>query len=94
MRDAELTKIQDHYYRVKAKLLSCDKEEFFERARNVDAHILKAFQELSDIQDVAQSTVANRYRDDPKRSQRAKTPPLRRAATPPLKRQAAAAGGC
>ena len=32
MRDAELTKIQDHYYRVKAKLLSCDKEEFFERA--------------------------------------------------------------
>jgi hypothetical protein len=83
MRDAELTKIQDHYYRVKAKLLSCDKEEFFERARKVDAHILTAFQELSDIQDVAQSTVANRYRDDPKRRQRAKAPPLRPAVPPP-----------
>jgi hypothetical protein len=94
MHEVELTKIQDHYYRVKAKLLSCEKEEFFERARKVDAHILEAFQELSDVQDVPQSTVANRYRDDPKRGQRAKNPPLRPAAPPPHKRQAAAGGGC
>jgi hypothetical protein len=91
MRDAELTKIQDHFYRVKAKLQSCGKEEFFERAGKVDAHILAALQELSDVQDAAQSTVANRYRDDPKRGQRAKKIPC--AATLPLKRQAAAAGG-
>ena len=75
MRDAELQKIQDHYYRVKAKLLSCDKEEFFERARKVDTHILAAFQEVNDVQDAPQSTVAHRYRDDPKRRQRAPTLP-------------------
>jgi hypothetical protein len=85
MRDAELQKIQDHYYRVKAKLLSCDKEEFFERARKVDTHILAAFQEVNDVQDAPQSTVAHRYRDDPKRRQRAPTPPLKRQA---------AGGGC
>jgi ferric-dicitrate binding protein FerR (iron transport regulator) len=85
MRDAELQKIQDHYYRVKSKLLSCDKEEFFERARKVDTHILAAFQEVNDVQDAPQSTVAHRYRDDPKRRQRAPTPSLKRQA---------AGGGC
>ena len=92
-RDAEMTKIQEHYYRVRSKLLSCKKEEFSDRAARVDGHLLAAFQELGDVEDVAQSTVANRYRDDPKRGQRPKTPPLRRTATPPLKRQAAAGGG-
>ena len=92
MRDAELTKIQDHFYRVKAKLLSCDKEQFLERAQMVDRHILTAFQELEDVQDRAQSTVANRYPDDPKRRQRPKTPPLKRTGAAP-KRPAAAGGG-
>ncbi len=55
-------------------MLSCDKEDFFERARKVDIRILTAFQELSDVQDALQSTVANRYHDDPKRGQRAKHP--------------------
>ena len=89
-RDAEVTKIQDHFYRVKAKLLSCDKEEFFERAPKVDAHILAAFRELEDVQDMPQSTVAHRYHDDPKRRQRPKTPPPKRTATP---RQLPAATG-
>ena len=91
MRDAELTKIQDHFYRVKAKLLSCDEEEFLERAQKVDRHILTAFQELEDVQDKAQSTVAHRYREDPKRRQRPKTPPPKRTSTPP-KRPAAGGG--
>ena len=91
-RDAEVTKIQDHFYRVKAKLLSCEKEEFFERAPKVDAHILAAFRELEDVPDRAQSTVANRYPDDPKRRQRPKTPPLKRTGAAP-KRPAAAGGG-
>ena len=72
-------------YRVKAKLLCCDKEEFFERAPKVDAYILAAFQEVSDVQDAPQSTVAHRYRDDPKRRQRAPTPPIKGQA---------AGGGC
>jgi hypothetical protein len=91
-RDAQVTKIQDHFYRVKAKLLSCEKEEFFERAPKVDAHILAAFRELEDVPDRAQSTVANRYPDDPKRRQRPKTPPLKRTGAAP-KRPAAAGGG-
>jgi len=91
MRDAELTKIQDHFYRVKAKLLSCDEEEFLERAQKVDRHILTAFQELEDVQDKAQSTVAHRYREDPKRRQRPKTPPPKRTSTAP-KRPAAGGG--
>jgi hypothetical protein len=91
MRDAEVTKIQDHFYRVKAKLLSCDKEEFFERAPKVDAHILAAFRELEDVQDRPQSTVAHRYNGDPKRRQRPKTPPTKRTATP--QRPAATGGG-
>ena len=91
-RDAEVTKIQDHFCRLKAKLLSCDKDEFFERAPKVDAHILAAFRELEDVPDRAQSTVANRYPDDPKRRQRPKTPPLKRTGAAP-KRPAAAGGG-
>ena len=39
----------------------------------------------NDVQDAPQSTVAHRYRDDPKRRQRAPTPPLKRQA---------AGGGC
>jgi hypothetical protein len=81
-RDAKLAEIQDHFYRLKAKLASSsalckdqkDKEDFFERAEKVDSHILAAFQELSDVPDVPQSTVALRYRDDAKR-RRPKTPP-------------------
>jgi hypothetical protein len=92
MREVELTKIQDHFYRVKAKLLSCDKEQFLERAQMVDRHILAAFQELEDVPDRAQSTVANRYTDDPKRRQRPKTPPPKRTGAAP-KRPAAAGGG-
>jgi hypothetical protein len=78
-------------YRVKAKLLCCDKEQFLERAPKVDRHILAAFQELEDVQDRAQSTVANRYPDDPKRRQRPKTPPLKRTGAAP-KRPAAGGG--
>ena len=65
---------------------------FFERAPKVDAHILAAFRELEDVPDRAQSTVANRYPDDPKRRQRPKTPPLKRTGAAP-KRPAAAGGG-
>ena len=86
-----MTLIQDHYYRLQAKLKSCGEAEFFERAEKVDGHILAAFKELSDVQDVPQSTVANRYPSDPKRGQRPKTPPPKRA-TPPPKRQAAIGG--
>jgi hypothetical protein len=87
-----LTEIQDHCYRLKAKLASSaalckdskDKEDFFERAEKVDSHILAAFQELSDVPDLPQSTVANRYRDDAKRGQRSQ---------PPQKKRATAGGG-
>ena len=89
-RDAKLIEIQDHFYRLKAKLASSsalckdskEKEEFFERAEKVDSHILAAFQELTDVPDLPQSTVPNRYRSDPKRGQRPKTPPSKRAAVP------------
>jgi hypothetical protein len=70
-----MTKLQDHYYRVRSKLLSCKKEEFHERAAKVDAHLLAAFRELGDVQEIADTTVAHRYRDDPKR--RAPTPTKR-----------------
>jgi hypothetical protein len=75
-REAEITKLQDHFYRVKSKLRSCKREEFSQRAARVDGHLLAAFQELSDVQDIADTTVAHRYRDDPKRQQR---PPPKRA---------------
>ena len=99
-RDAKLTEIQDHFYRLKAKLASSaalckdskDKEDFFERAEKVDSHILAAFQELNDVPDLPQSTVANRFRSDPKRGQRPKTPPTKRADAPPQKRPAANGG--
>ena len=58
----------------------------------VDAHLLQAFQELGDVEDVADTTVAHRHRDDPKRGQRPKTPPSKRTATPQPKRQAADGG--
>jgi hypothetical protein len=76
-RDVEMTKIQDHFYRVKSKLLSCKKEEFFQRAAIVDTHLLEAFRELIDVEEVADTVVAHRYRDDPKR----RTPPPKRART-------------
>jgi hypothetical protein len=75
-RDAEMTKLQDHYYRVRSKLLSCKREEFPERVARVDAHLLAAFRELGDVEDIADTTVAHRYRDDPKR--RAPTPTKRK----------------
>jgi hypothetical protein len=78
-RDAEMTKLQEHYYRVRSKLLSCKKEEFPERAARVDAHLLAAFQELGDVEDIADTTVAHRYRDD---ARRRTTPPPKRARTP------------
>ena len=74
-RDAEMTKLQDHYYRVRSKLLSCKREEFLDRAAIVDAHLLAAFRELGDVEDIADTTVAHRYRDDPNR--RAPTPTKR-----------------
>jgi hypothetical protein len=77
-RDAEMTKLQDHYYRVRSKLLSCTREDFPERVARVDAHLLQAFQELGDVEDVAHTTVAHRYRDDPKR----RTTPPKRVRTP------------
>ena len=91
-RNAKMTEIQDHFYRLKAKLAcsaalckdSKDKEDFFERAEKVDNHILAAFQDLSDVPDLPQSTVANRYRDDAKRGQRSQ---------PPQKKRATAGGG-
>ena len=91
-RDNEMTKLQEHYFRVRSKLLSCKREDFFERVARVDTHIVAAFRELDDVEDVADSTVAHRYRDDPKRAQRPKTPSSKRAATPQSKRQAADGG--
>jgi hypothetical protein len=73
-RDAEMTKLQDRYYRVRSKLISCKREEFPERVARVDAHLLQAFQELGDVEDVADTVVARRYRDDRKRRA---TPPKR-----------------
>ena len=81
-RDAKLTQIQDHFYRLKSKMASSsalckdskDKEDFFERAAKVDGHILAAFQEFSDVPDLPQRMVANGYRGDRKRGQRAQTP--------------------
>jgi hypothetical protein len=89
-REAEITKLQDHFYRVKSKLRSCKREEFSQRAARVDGHLLAAFQELSDVQDIADTTVAHRYRDDPKRQQRPPPKLVKRTATPP---QRPAAGG-
>jgi hypothetical protein len=93
-RDAEITKIQEHFYRVKAKLMSCKREEFFDRAARVDAHMLAAFQELGDVQDIADTTVAHRNRDDPRRGQRPKTPPPKRTNTLLPHKRLAARGGC
>jgi hypothetical protein len=85
-RDTEMTKLQEHYNRVRSKLLSCKKEQFKERVAKVDAHLLQAFQDLGDVEDVAGTVVAHRYRDDPRRRT---TPPPKRARTP----VPAAAGG-
>jgi len=93
-RDAEITKIQDHWHRVKAKLMSCKREEFSDKAARVDAHMLAAFQELGDVQDIADSTVAHRNRDDPRRGQRRKTPPPKRAGILLPHKRLAAGGGC
>ena len=86
-RDSEMTKLQDHYYRVRSKLLSCKREEFPERVARVDAHLLAAFQELGDVEDIADTTVAHRYRDDRRRGQRPQN-----SLTPHKK--LAAGGGC
>ena len=96
-RDAEMTKLQDHYYRVRSKLLSCKREEFFDRVARVDAHLLAAFQELGDVEDIADTTVAHRYRDDPKRKAPTPTKRTRTIArgesAPVAAAQAAAQGG-
>ena len=76
-RDTEMTKLQEHYFRVRSKLLSCKREEFSERAARVDAHLLAAFQELGDVEDFADTTVAHRYRGDPKRRTPTPTQPKR-----------------
>ena len=69
-REARMKEIQDHFYRVKAKLDSCKMADFWGKADNVDGHILDAFRELGGVADVAQTVVAGRYRDDPKRHKR------------------------
>ncbi len=66
--------------------VSCKREEFPQRAARVDVHLLQAFQELGDVEDVAHTVVAHRYRDD---ARRRTTPPPKRARTP----VPAAAGG-
>ena len=83
-RGARMTEIQDHFYRVKAKLDSCKDAEFWARAEKVDGHILVAFQELGCVPDVPQSTVAHRYHSDAKRGRQpqAKNPAPSQAKRP------------
>jgi hypothetical protein len=88
-REAKMKEIQDHYYRVKAKLESCKMADFWHKADRVDGHILNAFRELGDVPDVAKTVVANRYPDDPKRQKRTADGGQRR----PNKVAAVAGGG-
>ncbi len=66
----EMTKLQEHYFRVRSKHLSCTREEFPERAATVDAHLLAAFQELGDVEDFADTTwhigIAAIQKEEPK----------------------------
>ena len=90
-RAARMQEIQDHYYRLKAKLDSCKMADFWEKADEVDRHILTAFRGLGGVADVAQTVVAGRYRDDPKRHKRQANAGLRR--TNKVAAAAAVAGG-
>lgn len=85
-RDARMQQIQDHFYRVKAKLESCKTADFWEKADDVDGHILNAFTGLGGVADVAQTVVAHRHRDDPQRHKR-------RATGGQPRQKAAAVGG-
>jgi hypothetical protein len=69
-RDAKIQELQDHFYRIKAKLEVAAKlkvAEFWTFAVNVDTHLLAAFECLNSVPDAALTTVAHRYRDDPRR---------------------------
>ena len=87
-REARMKEIQDHYYRLKAKLESCKTADFWEKADGVDGHILEAYRELGGVADVAQTVVAHRYRGDPQRRKRPAP-----AAQPKRTALAAAGGG-
>jgi hypothetical protein len=56
-REARMKEVQDHFYRIKAKLESCKMADFWEKADGVDGHLLN----------VPKTAVANRYREDPHR---------------------------
>jgi hypothetical protein len=88
-REARMKEIQDHYYRLKAKLESCKTAAFWEKADEVDGHLLEAFRELGGVADVAQTVIARRYRDDPQRRKRPAP-----AAQPKRTALDAAGGGC
>jgi hypothetical protein len=83
-REARMKQIQEHFYRVKAKLDSCKMADFWQKADDVDGHILDAWKGLGGVPDVAKTVVASRYKDDPKRgsgnSKRRKTTPANRPA--------------
>ena len=69
-RDAKIQLLQDHFYRIKAKLevaASRRVAEFWTLAETVDGFFLKAFESLNGVPEVALSVVAHRYRDDPNR---------------------------
>jgi hypothetical protein len=68
--DARMKEIQDHFYRVKAKLESCKMADFWAKADEVDGDILTAFRRLGGVPDVAQTAVAHRYPSDPRRHKR------------------------
>ena len=73
-----MKEIQDHFYRVKAKLESCKMADFWEKADEVDGDILTAFRRLGGVPDVAQTAVAHRYSSDPRRHKRPAGEGLRR----------------
>ena len=73
---------QEHFYSVKAKLESCKMADFWQKADDVDGHILNAWKGLGGVPDVAKTVVACRYKTDPKRgvSKRRKTTPTKSTA--------------
>jgi hypothetical protein len=84
-RFAKIQEIQDHFYRIKAKLEVAaihQTAEFWTYAADVDGHLLDAFRSCNGVPDAATTVVANRYRDDPRRGSR-----------PPSSRARAAGGG-
>ena len=74
-RDAKIQTLQDHFYRIKAKLeiaASHQVAEFWMLAEGVDGHLHKAFEGLNGVPELGQSVVAHRYRDDAMRRQPAR----------------------